>query len=77
MLCAYLPALEAERQLDRVRAASAPHYKADDQRGMIRALQAQARALYPQAEPDPPTEPIVHDPEQATAWFEAQGIRTV
>lgn len=73
---AYWPALEAEAQLSRVIAASAPHTKPRTHKELLRDLQHHARDLYPRSVAQPmPKEG--YDPEKAREWFESQGIKVV
>lgn len=73
-LCRHLPALEAGELLNAVTAASVPHttrYARD-------TLYFQLNTLIHANTPAPlPPGPKEKDPEQAAAWYAAQGIKVV
>lgn len=72
-----LPALEAADLAQAAQAATVPHMKDGDRRGLWHELKAATRPRGRRtAPPEPlPAEPRVHDPAAAAEFFASQGIR--
>lgn len=72
-----LPALEAADLAQAAQAATVPHMKDGDRRGLWHELKAAARPRGRRAAPPElrPAEPRTHDPAAAAAFFASQGIR--
>lgn len=73
LLIRELPALDALENTATIEAVLAPYLKDHDRRALLRRLDRRMRSLRaPEPAPELPTD---HDPEQAAAWFAAQGIK--
>lgn len=68
-------AIDAGRTRQMMQAAMTPYVSKSDRQGMFRRLGRLADGPAPNPEPAANPAPIVHDPEAASAYFAARGVR--